>query len=294
MTIHNCSRTRAEAIYRQTICNVMPDKFASKRFGFYTRKMNDYIMEHDDFYLDIDEWFAQLSPGQRDEYMQSYERLRSGESAKNVYKMHVKVDEKVIINYEKLKVKCRTITAQHTDAKVLCGMVAWYVAKLIKKVFPYYDSGRTNEERCKRFERYVQDESYRFVCVDGSGFDKHQHKIHKENVDTDLYTKFVDNHPEIDNWLPRWLVKQFLCDHRMEIIQKGIHYIVFGTVASGHMSTTVMNTLRSIYYAIYPADSAGIPRDEATFNAAINGDDQIVVLIEFYVELYIQTADKLI
>jgi len=273
-----CEACATESAFRQLAnARVVPEETC-------VQDIKEWFLSSE-FYIDISvkskfhdvnfsRWFAKLSAKQLKEYSQGYEEYRMAKLHRNqdeykkhrlapgqrpqhfdwlpVTKMkgHTKVDEKNFIDYSQPKVKARAITAQNAIAKVLQGPVVDTISKILKSD-PAYGSGLSNGKRCIKFSEWNAKYTH-YIGLDGSAFDSTQYLEILQAIDDAVYTVvLMDNQGAISDYADFEDVVQSCVCHTQDVETQFYKYVICGTVPSGKMSTSAMNTLRSMCYVRY-------------------------------------------
>lgn len=293
--IHSCNKTVIEAAYRQVQSKIDYDDEEMKKFEVFAKKEIDLLFanENEKPTKTLYEYLSGLG-SKMIRFYEGYQEYQLYQVIKWAMKMHVKTDEKVYINWDKLKEKARNVTAQEDRNKLIMGVVTDYIMKIMDKQ-EWSGPSKNPGEKCKLFSKFMSDVMYNqtILCADGSAFDSTQHKKLLEIVDNYAFKKVIDNHPELYEIANKKDLEEICYQTTFYVKNKYIKYCIQGTQMTGRMNTCQGNTLRSYLYVKYIIYNMKLSRpwictDRIRF--MVNGDDQIIFLPKNYFDLYCEMA----
>jgi len=301
--IHKCDRTSVEAAYRQFTGNVRPDSKILEDFSLWFKKykipefmkwMDDYT--HTPNFLD---WLNSKKPSKRIQYLSAYDNYQGKQFGKKLsffeffYKNHVKLDEKITIDYNlsEMKLKSRNVTEQHDVSKAISGLFFDYVSAIECTYNQSYGSGLSYEGHCKRFESWELLGHSRYVCVDGSAFDSTQHLELMQIIDEAIYLSIAERIRHDVYWCKFDDLLNVIKCHIIISYNERMAYVQKGTTASGTMKTSNGNSRRSLCYLQYIAYKTDMIYGRDWF-CETTGDDAIAKVKASYVDNFITNAYK--
>jgi transcription antitermination factor NusG len=302
--LHSCVRNLTESIYRQYSALVSYDEKEVYNYKQYV--VNAYIqpiikesLNHQ--FPKFDEWLSRYSGKQLLKYQKAYQEYieKPQITREDVMKMlmHSKTDEKVFIDYStnKPKIKSRTVIEQLDTIKVIMGPFISFVSKISKIVDQTYGSGLNFEERCHKFEKWIDIlGDYVVVCIDGSAFDSTQWEAIMLALDTELYDQLIELHKnDILQYCDVELLKLIIREYNMVVHCKIAQFFKNGTVPSGKMNTSDGNTRRSSSYVRYGAMKANLIYG-VDFFCECCGDDIIIFIKRKQASRLIESLEKFV
>ena len=199
------------------------------------------------------------------------------------FKMHTKTDEKCFIKPNEPKIKARCVIEENDYTKIILGPIIKHIAKICKKIFPWYGSGISNKERGLKVANWIKKiPNYNVICIDGSAFDTTQYDDIMREADQEYIMSVIENHPEIAEYanmdhvhmIVNNLIRVFRADIKDEV---DILAWISGTTGSGQMNTSNGNTFRAGTYILYTAYKLGYKYGEDFFFEC-SGDDTIILI----------------
>jgi hypothetical protein len=295
--IHSCNYNCWEAAYRQLQSKIDYDDDEMNNFEIFAKnKLNELILPNNENKTKTVEEYLKSVGSKMKNFYKGYKEFKLYDNIVNTMKMHVKTDEKIYINWDKIKEKARNVTAQNDRNKLIMGVVVDYLMKIMDKE-EWSGPSKNPLEKCNIFSKFMEDVVYDqiVVCADGSAFDSTQHKRILEIVDCYAYKLIIENHPELFEIAPKEIFEKICYQTRFLVRNKYISYEVEGTQMTGRMNTCQGNTLRSwlyVEYIKYLMKKENPNIDLNRIKEMVNGDDQIIFMPKKYYELYVKIARK--
>lgn len=296
--LHRCERCLVGSCLRQFggCANRIDLEIFEEYYTFVEQYIINPIRLCKQRHIDWQLWLTEVDSKKRALYIEHYENYNNTAKylsdeefiRKHVIntKIHTKTDEKIFIDPETNKMKERAIIEESDIMKVLMGPIVKSVTYKCKQIFSWYGSGLSNEERCIKFERAIDNlggiDQVSFICLDGSAFDSCQHKEIKQALDHRyLLNELYDNILDVMKYAePRHI--EFGITNELKIVKgkvnnTSVELIIDGTVGSGYMNTSNGNTLRSGSYVKFAAHKANII-ENVHFNFECCGDDIFIII----------------
>jgi hypothetical protein len=290
--LHQCAINEAEAVFRQLKSLAKPESRMIKKLSKFVQKVYiPYLLQNDEGEINVDDWLNSLETRQQIEYRQAKDDYEAGKVNRNKHRMHVKIDEKIFMDYSKIKVKARNVTAQDSLGKYIMGALIDHISKVQKQCDPGYGSGINFQQRCEKFKEWVDEKiKYVVLCLDGSAFDSTQHWDIMKVVDIQIYEAFIRNHPEISEWINIADLVELINTEKFLVSSNHFSYFVKGTQMTGRMNTSQGNTTRSLCYARLIWLEMG--RNWLDLRIEASGDDQIIIISPQDCERFIEVAKR--
>lgn len=303
LKIHKCPLDECEAVYRQVQSAITYNSKIAKQYIKFSQKwiremVNNYFAENRNYKMTLMEYFIKLG-SKRKEYMDAMQEYNDGKVMDYNYNMHPKSDEKIYVNWNKLKAKSRNISAQKSMCKLLMGMVCEVGMKILHSQ-PWAGPGENYINKSTKFLSWIDqlDPRSGVLCCDGSSFDSTQHELFIEKIDS-YFLKLIFEHCfHLDKYFNLQDVLKVISQTNFTIYSKYFAFKMLGTQLSGRMNTCLCNTLRSasyIKFIIYKMEKFVHKKlDFTNIYYEVTGDDQIIFINYAYKDLYIEIAYKFV
>jgi hypothetical protein len=292
--LHKCSRNEIESVYRQIKTVIRyDDKVAREFIRFAHREIDkmiyEFVANHKDFkHMTLEEYYKKLG-NKRREYQQGYARYLLDGAVRLIFKGHSKIDEKIIIDFNEVKGKSRSICAQTPIGKILLG-IPCELAQQVLHEYDWYGSGVSLGDKSKKFSKWVQQiPNCACICADGSAFDSTQHQLFIEQIDGYFLNKILNFNPYLSQYFDLSDIRKVIRISKHKIYMRyNINFTIAGTQLSGKMNTSLCNSLRSALYVKFILYKGRFRMDDIKFE--VTGDDQIIFLNYCLVNKYIKLA----
>lgn len=300
LKLHDCYFCEAEAVYRQVQSKIDYDDDVMEEFKTFAKKKLDELLDYPLGQVtgfDLKAYIQKLGIKSH-EFEQGYLDYKTYSKIITTFKMHVKIDEKIYMNYGKYKMKARNISAQNKRVKLLMGIVCEIIMEIMHHQ-EWCGPGSTNDQKCKIFEKWIEEigPDCGVVCADGSAFDSTQHSKIQEIVDNYAFEKTVKQLSFLNEFGD---IRDFIkiCNQQeYTIYSKYFTYTCKGTQMTGRMNTCLGNTMRSWLYVEFikyklKQEYPWVNIDN--IREMVNGDDQIIFMKKQLFERYEQIAYKFV
>jgi hypothetical protein len=200
--------------------------------------------------------------------------------------------------------KPRMVCSIPNKIKYTMGPVTWKLEELFQQKLKGYCGGKNLQEMEQFVNQYIDQGFTKVVEGDGSAFDNTQDVSLKE-IDRYIYRRIYHSIHHVDLSLFKKYSQAvtktqelfFVDEHRHK--KKLFEYTILGSVYSGDMDTTLMNTTRMALYNRYVNDRAGLVfgKDYIVFS---KGDDFTVMykpyvndefINKLYYKYFLKSAD---
>lgn len=293
--LHSCNMNIFESAYRQVQSKIdYDDKEMDEFEKFAKKKLDELILPEIDAptkgVLDYLKGVGSKAAA----FYEGYKEFQLFQVIKAKMKMFSKTDEKIYLNWDKIKEKARNVTAPEDRNKLIMGVVCDYLMKIVDKQ-DWSGPSKNPGQKCKIFSKFMNQVMYDqvVVCADGSAFDSTQHQRILEIVDVYAFKLILENHPELYNIAPKHVFEQLCYMTEFTVNNKYISYKIKGTQMTGRMNTCLGNTLRSWLYVEYIKYKMLSHRSWillSRIQEMVNGDDQIIFMPKTYYDLYCEVA----
>jgi hypothetical protein len=298
LKLHDCFYCECEAVYRQVQSKVDYNDDIMENFKEFAHKKLDALLDphiSNIIGFDIPNYLSKLGI-KRHEFEQGYLDYQNWSKVILAYKMHVKIDEKIYMNYGKYKMKARNISAQNKRVKLIMGILCEILMDVLHHE-EWSGPGSNNYDKCKIFEKWCEEigTDVGVICADGSAFDSTQHSAIQEIVDNYCFEKLINNCSFLQEIASVEDIKKIVLQQDFTIYSKYFTYKVKGTQMTGRMNTCLGNTLRSWLYVEFIKYNIKRENPKIDINLIkemVNGDDQIIFMRKKYFQLYQDIAYK--
>jgi len=280
---NNCQRTLFAAMKRQLKLTASPDDSVIVRFQrwFDTKFERDFNFLHN-FNYSYKQWYEHIDANKQEEIDKflslSNEQMDMTLGRVTIFEMFCKREKQIIESYDKMP-KNRAISGAQVKMKHVMGPVCWALEKYCSRNLKGYVVGTNWSEKEIKLTKYYKSGLKYTIQGDGSAFDTTQNNGLKY-VDHKIYNRLVEL-GKIHHVDPN-IFKSTAC----ELKRKYVGYVcgrdvgreilfdanLYGTVGSGAPDTTLMNTIRMIYYNRFVMEELiGLHEDE--YELWASGDD---------------------
>lgn len=290
---HNCPLCLFAALKRQCICSPPPDPVALQRLQLYIKRViePEIIELLKDFEYYYNTWYNHLTANQQDE-VEPCHYMTDNELFTRFVKNFCKGEKQ--LNDSPIPPKNRCICAFCVTHKFVTGPVVYSLEQYFKK-FKGYGGGKNWQETAELFNQW-RELDYKPIQSDMSGLDRSvsvelkrlifhlvykeiRHKIH--HVTPEIFDRHVFT--DTTSVFTGYFTKDGYVDMGRVAIT--------GTVFSGSMDTTLMNTLlTTIVNRFVMEELLGLSIDE--YDLTNKGDDNVTAVPSTFNHDKIVTAYK--
>jgi len=279
---NNCQRTLFAAMRRQLKQTAThDDETVSKFTSWFDQKFEKDFAFLDTFNYSYRQWYQHLEVSKQDEIdkflAQPKHEIEKALMRTTIFEMFCKREKQIVDSYDKMP-KNRAISGAQVKMKHVMGPVCWALEKYCAKKLKGYVVGTnwaTKEEKLKQY--YARGLHYT-IQGDGSAFDTTQSNALKY-IDHCIYRKLVSlgkiHHVNADIF--ERTATELKREYVGYVYNQGSKEMLFsamldGTVGSGAPDTTLMNTVRMIYYNRYVME-VELGLNENEYELWASGDD---------------------
>jgi len=314
MAYKTCKHTIYAAAKRQMKAAPKPTPEVANDFYNYAKRIIDKEVgeELTHFGYSYNQWYNHLNK-EKQRNMDIMKSLLNNEQ--NEYTDKLRPDQIKQFMTDKYQGICK-VELQNTDGKprMVCsipnkikytmGPVTWKLEELFQDKLQGYCGGKNLQEMEQFINQYIDQGFTKVVEGDGSAFDNTQDVSLKE-IDRYIYRRIYHSIHHVDLSLfkkySQALTKTqelfYVDEHKHK--KKLFEYTILGSVYSGDMDTTLMNTTRMALYNRYVNDRAGLVygKDYIVFS---KGDDFTVMykpyindefINNLYYKYFLKSAD---
>jgi hypothetical protein len=294
---HVCPANNFCAIKRQCTAVVNPEVTMVEKFRYW---FENSILPHIELILsyavyDVKAWYEHLTAKQQKQVkpyldvlelsagdVQLFEQLCKERNLDTTtdFTMFVKSEKQLMEDGNRPKNRC--ISGANACHKMVMGPITWELERLFKYMFPGYCGGKNWEDMENMINEWHANGFDVSLQLDGSGFDRTQHQVLKEIVDFNIYKIASQSVFHV----PVELFEKFAFAKTKRInvvnyskqgrIDCGFVEIE-GTVLSGSMDTTLMNTIRMACYNRFVNECLCGLEYGVDYACIAKGDDTVAV-----------------
>lgn len=308
MMYANCKINLVAAVKRQVKSAPCPSqKDAMEFIKFSKGVINKYIRPHlVNFGYSINQWYNHLTRSKQ-KLIEPIEEFFNGTSDQyehytNLYDLlnnhrfnkWLTYEALLKIELQKSDGKPRLVCSTPQINKYVLGPIAWKLEEIMSKFMPGYCGGKNLTQMSDEINNHIDNGFTSVAEGDGSGFDNTQ-DVYLKEIDRYIYSlirRHIYHVPrEVYDYISTMLYKPMTVVYynkggSKEVLMK---YYVLGTVFSGDVDTTLMNTVRMALYNLFVNYKAGLKfnRDYIVFS---KGDDFSVMYQNYINEDKIRSA----